>query len=155
ARTHVREARPRGAIPAARSGEIDPKHAQIMGAFLAATQSGDLEAMKRLLAHDVRIVTDGGGKVRAATKVVEGADHAVRLIVEATRKRPDSWWRPEFTIRFATVNGQPGMIVEAPEGPVQTTAFEIAGDVIKALYVVRNPEKLRHLASTMPPPPHV
>jgi RNA polymerase sigma-70 factor, ECF subfamily len=36
--------------------------------------------------------------------------------------------------------------VDAPEGPVQTTAFEIEGDVIKALYVVRNPEKLRHLA---------
>jgi RNA polymerase sigma-70 factor (ECF subfamily) len=41
--------------------------------------------------------------------------------------------------------------VDAPEGPVQTAAFEIDGGVIRALYVVRNPDKLRHLAA---PPPH-
>ena len=57
------------------------------------------------------------------------------------------WWRDDFTTRFATINGLPGVIVEAPEGPVQTAAFEIEGDVIRALYVVRNPDKLRHLAS--------
>ena len=50
-------------------------------------------------------------------------------------------------MRFATINGLPGVVVEAPEGPVQTTAFEIDGDVIRALYVVRNPDKLRHLAT--------
>ena len=49
-------------------------------------------------------------------------------------------------MRFAAINGLPGVIVEAPEGPVQTTAFEIDGDLIRALYVVRNPDKLRHLA---------
>jgi len=49
-------------------------------------------------------------------------------------------------LRFALVNGLPGVVVDAPEGPVQTTAFEIEGNVIKALYVVRNPDKLRHLA---------
>ena len=46
----------------------------------------------------------------------------------------------------AVHNGLPGLIVDAPEGPVQTAAFEIEGDVIQALYVVRNPDKLRHLA---------
>src|SRR5262249_5766881 len=51
ARAHVRAARPRGATaPPARSGEIDPKHAQLMSAFLVATQSGDLEALTQLLA---------------------------------------------------------------------------------------------------------
>jgi RNA polymerase sigma-70 factor (ECF subfamily) len=39
------------------------------------------------------------------------------------------------------------LFVDGPEGPVQTAAFEIAGDVIRALYVVRNPDKLRHLAA--------
>jgi len=42
-----------------------------------------------------------------------------------------------------------GVIVDAPGGPVQTAAFEIEGDVIRALYVVRNPDKLRHLATTV------
>jgi RNA polymerase sigma-70 factor (ECF subfamily) len=105
ARAHVRAARPRGATPPpARSGEIDAKHAQIMSAFAAAAQSGDLNALMQLLASDVRVVTDGGGKVRAALNVVD-----------------------------------------SPEGPVQTAAFEIEGDQIRALYIVRNPDKLRHL----------
>jgi RNA polymerase sigma-70 factor (ECF subfamily) len=148
ARAHARALRPRGATPPpARPGEIDAKHAQLMSAFAAATQSGDLNALTQLLASDVRIVTDGGGKVRAALKVVEGADEAVRFLVEATRKRADAWWREDFRPRFAIINGLPGIIVEGSEGAVQTAAFEIEGDVIRALYVVRNPDKLRHLAA--------
>jgi RNA polymerase sigma-70 factor (ECF subfamily) len=145
ARAHVRAARPRGAA-LERSGELDPKHAQLMSAFAAATASGDLDALTRMLASDARIVTDGGGKVRSALEVIEGADRAARFMVEVTRKRPGAWWRDDFRVRFATVNGLPGVVVDAPEGVVQTTAFEIEGDVIRALYVVRNPDKLRHLA---------
>jgi RNA polymerase sigma-70 factor (ECF subfamily) len=145
ARADVRAARPRGTAPPA--GEIDAKHAQLMSAFAAATQSGDLNALTQLLASDVRIVTDGGGKVRAALNVVDGADRAARFLVDATRKRPGAWWREDFTLRFATINGLPGVIVDGSEGPVQTAAFEIEGDVIRALYVVRNPDKLRHLAA--------
>jgi len=147
ARTHVRALRPRGgAVPQAHSGKIDQKHAQLMSLFAAATQSGDLKALTQMLATDVRVVTDGGGKVRAALNVIEGADRAAEFLVEVTRKRPDAWWRDDFRPRFAIINGLPGIIVEAPEGPVQTAAFEIEGDLIRALYVVRNPAKLRHLA---------
>src|SRR5215472_369187 len=147
ARAHVRAARPRGATASpTRSGGINAKHAQLMSAFAAATQSGDLNALMQLLASDAHVVTDGGGKVRAALNVIEGAGRVAQFLVDATRKRPDAWWREEFTLRFATINGMPGVIVDAPEGPVQTAAFEIEGDRIQALYVVRNPEKLRHLA---------
>jgi RNA polymerase sigma-70 factor (ECF subfamily) len=142
ARAHVRAVRPRGATQPARSGEIDAKHAQLMSAFVAATRSGDLNALTQLLAGDVRVVTDGGGKVAAALNVLDGADRAARFLVGAARKG----WRDDFTLRFATINGLPGVIVDGPEGPVQTAAFEIDGDVIRALYVVRNPDKLRHLA---------
>ena len=107
--------------------------------------------MTQLLASDVRIVTDGGGKVRAALEVIDGADRAARFIVEATRKRADTWWREDFKMRFAIINGLPGLIVDAPEGPVQTAAIEIEGDVIRAMYVVRNPDKLRHLATSSAP----
>jgi len=149
ARTHVRAARPRGATAQpANPSEIDPKHAQLLSAFTAATRSGDLNALTQLLASDVRVMTDGGGKVRSALKVVEGADNVAKLVVEATRKRPDTWWRDDFRLRFATVNGLPGVIVDAPEGVMQTAAFEIEGGLIRALYVVRNPDKLRHLART-------
>ena len=87
----------------------------------------------QLLASDVRIVTDGGGKVRAALDVIEGADRAAQFLVDVTRKRPGTWWREEFRLRFATVNGMPGVIVDSPRGPVQTAAFEIEGGVIREL----------------------
>jgi RNA polymerase sigma-70 factor, ECF subfamily len=164
ARAHVRAVRPRGALAApaspelrsgesapARSGEIDAKHVRLMSAFAAATQSGDLTALTQLLASDVRVVTDGGGKVRAALDVIDGADRAARFLIDATRKRAGAWWREDFRIRFATINGLPGVIVDAPEGAVQTAAFEIEGDVIRALYVVRNPDKLRHLPAAPRP----
>jgi RNA polymerase sigma-70 factor (ECF subfamily) len=54
-------------------------------------------------------------------------------------------------MRFATINGPPGMVVSAPEGAVQTATFEIEGDVIQAVYVVRNPDKLRHLPAVSSP----
>jgi RNA polymerase sigma-70 factor, ECF subfamily len=144
ARVHVRAARPRGAATSpARSGEINAKHEQLMSAFLAATRSGDLNALKELLATDVRVITDGGGKVRAALDVIDGADQAARFLVDAVRKG----WRSDFRLRFVAINGLPGVVVHGPGGQVQTAAFEIEGDVIRALYVVRNPDKLRHLAA--------
>src|SRR6188474_3215651 len=89
ARAHVRATRPRGATPPpARSGQVDEQHAKLMSAFAAATASGDLDALTQMLASDVRIVTDGGGKVRSALDVIEGADRAARFLVEVTRNAP-------------------------------------------------------------------
>ena len=94
ARASVRAARPRGVTaPPALSGEIDAQHAQLLSAFMAATGSGDLKAPTQLLASDVRVVTDGGGKVRAALNAIDGADRVARFLVDVTRKRPDAWWR--------------------------------------------------------------
>lgn len=143
ARAHVRAVRPRGTTsPSAHLSDIDRKHTQLLSAFLAATRSGDLKGLTDLLAGDVRVITDGGGKVAAALNVLEGADRAARFLLGTARKG----WREDFTIRWAMINGLPGVIVIGPEGPVQTAAFEIEGDLIRALYVIRNPDKLRHLA---------
>jgi RNA polymerase sigma-70 factor (ECF subfamily) len=65
--------------PPTLSGEIDAKHAQLMAAFLTATRSGDLNALMQLLPSDVRVITDGGGKVAAARDVLDGGDRAARL----------------------------------------------------------------------------
>jgi RNA polymerase sigma-70 factor, ECF subfamily len=119
-----------------------------MSAFLAATRSGDLHALTQLLASDVRVITDGGGKVSAALDVLEGADRAARFLIDAARRG----WREDFTLRFVAMNGLPGVVVHGPDGPIQTAALEIEGGVIRALYVVRNPDKLRHLAAA--PLPH-
>ena len=143
ARAHVRDTRPRGATTpsSARSGQVDAKHAELISAFIAATRSGDLRGLTQLLASDVRVVTDGGGKVQAALNVLEGADRSARFLIGAARKG----WREGYTLRFAVINGLPGVIVDSPEGPVQTSAFEIEDGVVRALYVVRNSDKLRHV----------
>src|SRR5579884_1008800 len=142
ARAHVRAVRPRGTAPnPAHSREVDAQHRQLLSAFVAAAHSGDLHALTQLLASDVRVVTDGGGKAAASLNVLDGADRAARFLVGATRKG----WRPDFTLRFAHINGLPGVIVDGSEDPLQTAAFEIEDGAIRALYVVRNPDKLRHL----------
>jgi RNA polymerase sigma-70 factor, ECF subfamily len=145
ARTRVREARPARAIPArAGAGAVDPKHAELVSAFITASRSGDLAALTRLLASDARLVTDGGGKVAAALNVIEGADRVAAFLAGAVRKG----WTDDMTVRFDRINGLPGLIVSGRNGLVQSNAFEIEGDVVKAIYVVRNPDKLRYLASS-------
>jgi RNA polymerase sigma-70 factor (ECF subfamily) len=142
ARSRVREARPAGSLPArAAAGSVDPKHAELLSAFMIASRSGDLDTLKRLLAREARIVTDGGGKVPAALNVIEGAERVAAFLSGVVRKG----WTDDLTVTFDTINGLPGLIVSGPEGLVQTNAFEIENDVIRAIYVVRNPDKLRHL----------
>jgi RNA polymerase sigma-70 factor (ECF subfamily) len=143
ARSRVREARPRGTHAPARaqSSAVDSKHAELLTAFMRASRSGDTSALTSLLASDVKIATDGGGKVAAALNVIQGADRVAAFLVGAVRKG----WSDTFTVRFDSVNDLPGIIVNGPEGVVQTNAFEIEDGRIRAIYVVRNPEKLRHL----------
>jgi len=143
ARTRVRAARPAGAIPARGSpSSPDPRHAQLLSAFMNASRSGDVASLTRLLASDARLVSDGGGKVPAALNVIEGADRVAAFLAGVVRKG----WIDEVSVRVDTINGLPGLIVSGPAGLIQTNAFDIEGDVVKAIYVVRNPDKLRHLA---------
>jgi RNA polymerase sigma-70 factor (ECF subfamily) len=144
ARTRVREARPRGATEAlAPSSVVDGKLSELMSAFITASRSGDVLTLTRLLASDAKVVTDGGGKVAAALNVIEGGQRVAAFLVGVTRKG----WTDDVSFRFETINGLPGVIVSGSRGLVQTTAFEIEGDVVKAIYIVRNPDKLRHLPS--------
>ncbi len=153
ARARVREARPSTAQPARRgelstipqqsaSRSVDPKHAELVSAFITASRSGDLATLTRLLATDARIVADGGGKVSAALNVIEGAERVAAFLAGVVRKG----WTDDTMIRFDLINGLPGLILSTQNGLVQTTAFEIEDDVVKAIYIVRNPDKLRHLA---------
>jgi RNA polymerase sigma-70 factor, ECF subfamily len=142
ARTHVREARPRGTSPVRDRSERS-NHQQLVSAFVNAARSGDLQTLMGLLAADVRLMTDGGGKVPAALNVIEGPDRTARFIVGAVSKG-----LPEGSvIRIAEINGLPGLIVYRPDGSVQSTAFEIVDNLVRAIYAVSNPEKLSHLVA--------
>lgn len=143
ARARVRRARPAGPVPARPAGSpVDAKHAELVAAFVTASRSGDLATLTRLLASDARLVADGGGKAAAALNVIEGAGRVSAFLAGAVRKG----WTDDLTVHVETINGLPGAIVTGAHGIVQTTALELEGDVIKTIYVVRNPDKLRHLA---------
>jgi RNA polymerase sigma-70 factor (ECF subfamily) len=143
ARTRVREARPAGGVPRrSAKATVDPKHEELVLAFITASRSGDLAALTRLLASDARVVTDGGGKVAAALNVIKGGDRVAAFLAGVVRKG----WTDDMTVHIQTINGLPGLIVRGRDGSVQTVALELEGDVINAIYVVRNPDKLRHLA---------
>jgi RNA polymerase sigma-70 factor, ECF subfamily len=142
ARARVREARPESKSPPRHeSSAMDEKHSQLLSAFLSASRSGNVDALTRLLASDAKIVTDGGGKVVAALNVIHGADRVAAFLAGVVRKG----WTEGITIDSAMINGLPGLILRWPDGLVQTNAFEIEGESIKAIYVVRNPDKLKHL----------
>jgi len=135
ARTHVREARPRYAVERERGLEI----AQ---AFFTASRSGDLSALGAMLRADASLHSDGGGKRAAAMGVVQGARRIMQLhkaLAVLFRKHGSQ------LVRTCFINGLPGFVTLESDGEYQTTALEIADGQVAAIYVMRNPDKLRHL----------
>ena len=135
ARTHVREARPRF--------HVDKQHGlELAEAFFAASRSGDMKALGAMLATDVSVHADGGGKRPASMQPIVGFDAVMKFseFLAAQFRKSDS-----KLVRTGLVNGLPGFISLEADGELQTTALEIEDGKITAIYVVRNPDKLRHL----------
>jgi len=134
ARTHVRMERTRYTV--------DHKHGlEIAAAFFQASRGDGLTPLGALLAQDVRFHADGGGKRTAVARVLEGAHLVMRALAAIIRLRRGT---PEL-VRYAFVNGLPGFVTREPDGILQTTALLIEDGLIRAIYVTRNPDKLRHL----------
>jgi RNA polymerase sigma-70 factor (ECF subfamily) len=111
-------------------------------AFFAASRSGDMKALGAMLAVDVSLHADGGGKRPAATEPIFGFD-AVMKVHEylAARFRKNG----SKLVRAGFVNGLPGFITLEADGELSTTALAIEDGKVAAIYVVGNPDKLRHL----------
>jgi RNA polymerase sigma-70 factor, ECF subfamily len=133
ARDHVRQARPRFQVEKQRG-------IALAEAFFTASRSGDMKALGAMLADDVSIHADGGGKRPAATVPIFGFDAVMNLF-----ERLAALLRNSKLVRAGFVNGLPGFITLEADGELQTTALEIEDGKIAAIYVVRNPDKLRHL----------
>jgi RNA polymerase sigma-70 factor, ECF subfamily len=134
-RSHVQAARPRYR-PSAEEA------ARLLAVFKQAAESGNSAGLAAFLADDVVLLSDGGGKRAAALNPIRGADHVIRLFEGLTRKAPPG----EFRLRAAPINGMPGFVVAEPGGGVQTIALDIENGKISAIYLVRNPDKLRGVA---------
>ena len=136
ARQHVRHERPR--FPAS-----DDNREKLFAAFEAVMTSGDVSEFARLLADDAVLYADGGGKRAAVLEPVHGKQNILRLFATIAAQRR---FLRRDQLQRAAINGLPGFVVHAEDG-VQTTAFQAEDDRIVAVYVVRNPDKLQHLAS--------
>jgi len=135
ARVHIEKARPR--FPASREQGM-----RLAAAFAAAAQTGDVATLTKLLAEDAVLYSDGGGKRAAALNPIKGADKIVRFLGGITRK---NLALSSMQVRPATLNGLAGFVLREEDGAIDTLAFEHDGSRIVAIYVVRNPEKLRHV----------
>ncbi len=139
ARRHVAAARPRYPVDAQEA-------ARITHAFFAAARDGDASALAALLAADVAIHSDGGGRVLAVHNVIRGLAKAQRLFAGLRRKYRDV---PLELLRFATIDGLPGYVSRTGGDVLQTTALDIRDGRIAAIYIVRNPDKLTRVAAAL------
>ena len=114
------------------------RQADLVRAFKAAWEAKDIDALIGLLDPGATVIADGGGLVSAALRPVEGGEQIARYLVDLAGRAPGN-----VTFLERTVNGQPGLVAQQDGVTITVFAFDIAGDRIKHIWAVRNPDKLR------------
>jgi RNA polymerase sigma-70 factor (ECF subfamily) len=132
ARRHVTERKPRYDVDIAEQRHITER-------FLDAAAGGDLEGLMALLAPDVDVVSDAGGKAKAPRRVIKGDDKTARFFTGAMRDVGDVP-EPRFVIR--EINGRPGLVLLSKGEPDTVTVLELRAGRIVRVYIMRNPDKL-------------
>jgi RNA polymerase sigma-70 factor, ECF subfamily len=135
ARRHMELGRPRF--------EADRRErAELTARFFEALRDGDVDGLKELLAADVQLSGDGGGKAPALARTVFGADNVARVLASTVPRlaRADVW------LDLRDVNGEPGALVRDRDGKVASTlTLDVLDGRIQTVRSVANPDKLRHL----------
>jgi RNA polymerase sigma-70 factor (TIGR02957 family) len=135
ARRHVEQRRPRFEASREQREELATR-------FFAAAEEGDLEGLEELLAHDVVLHGDGGGKAPALARAVHGRARVARTLMSGLR----AVTRFGLTWRREEVNGQPGALFFDREGKlVSVMILDVAEGQIQGVNSIVNPDKLRHL----------
>lgn len=111
--------------------------------FLAAAGEGDLEGLMSLLAPDVRLVGDSGGKAKAPLRVLETADKVGRFMIGVAEKGGI----PDLSFRFLELNAGPAILVLSGDKPDSVFQLDVLDGRIQSVYIIRNPDKLRSLAA--------
>lgn len=136
ARKHVAERRPRFEVTLADAEDL-------MSRFDQAVKNGEIEKLLACLADHVVLFSDGGGKARALRRPIHGADPVARVLIGAARKFGSATAK-NF---LAFVNGSPGLVTFENERAVRVMALTVeAGGHISQIFVITNPDKLRHLS---------
>lgn len=140
ARDHIMVDRPRFSMEAERSQDITQ-------AFYLASRSGDVQTLQQLLQEDAILHSDGGGKRVSAINCIIGSNRIVRFYQGLLRKHGDM--QPKWS-QAMRLNGAPGWLTVEKDGLLQATSVSIRDGRITDIYVVRNPDKLRHLQHWVP-----
>jgi hypothetical protein len=136
ARRHVARRRPRYQSTREQRDDLSRR-------FFAAVEQGDLAGLEMLLAHDVKLTGDGGGKAPALARSQRGRSRVAHTVI--------NWYRlvariPGLSLRPAEVNGGPGALYLDPQQRlIAVVALDIAGGQITGISSVVNPDKLSHL----------
>jgi RNA polymerase sigma-70 factor (ECF subfamily) len=140
AREHVRARRPRFTSDRSRQRDATER-------FLAAATGGDLNALLELLAPDVTLWTDGGGKVRQALRPVVGAQTVAAWFAAIGTVTYQGIEPADMNAELVGINGGPGVVFSGPSGVVATVTFDFDADGrIAAIHNIANPDKLRVIA---------
>ncbi|MER7491374.1 RNA polymerase sigma-70 factor [Streptomyces pharetrae] len=130
ARKHVDERRSRY--------DVDPvQRRDLTERFLAAAEEGDLTGLMALLAPDVRLVGDSGGKSRAPLRILRSADKVGRFLIGAAEKRGP------MSFRMLEVNGGPAVLAMDGDRPDSVFQLDVLDGRVQSVYIIRNPDKLR------------
>ncbi|MEU4420747.1 RNA polymerase sigma-70 factor [Actinoplanes sp. NPDC024001] len=141
ARGHVRDRRPRFTATPAR-------HRQVTERFFAAAGGGDINTLMELLAPDVTLWTDGGGRVRQALRPVIGAERVAAWLAGVSSRPYEGILIADMTVQVAELNGAPGLVVRGAGRVLATLTVELGEDGrITTIHNVANPEKLRAVSS--------
>ena len=134
AKGHVSEVRPRFATS-------ERKRDDLLEGFLRATSSGDMEGLLALLATDVVLHADGGGKAAAAPNLIHGARNVARGAVGALNKLLPK----NLENRVISINGEAGVVSYLNGKPYSVLTVEVREGRIQSIYIVSNPDKLAHV----------
>ncbi|WP_338930920.1 RNA polymerase sigma-70 factor [Streptomyces netropsis] len=133
ARRHVEEGKPRFAVDPVRQRDLTER-------FLAAATGGSIEELLALLAPDVRLVSDSGGRSKAPLRVIDTADKVGRFLIAVGQGT-----LPEPEFRFMEINGRPGLCVLSQGRPDTVFCLDVEDGHITAIYLMRNPDKIAGL----------
>ena len=134
ARERARQDRPRFQVS-------DYARQRLLERIMAAVRAQNHDALLALFANDATWTADGGGKAKAALKIVRGAEHIARFAIGV--------WRPylaRVTHHYVSINGEPGILVCVDGEPKSAMSIDTDGERILAIYAVLNPDKLKGIA---------
>ncbi|MCG8348466.1 MAG: hypothetical protein MI924_11900 [Chloroflexales bacterium] len=138
----ARRARESLATERARAQPNIQQQQRLLAQFVKTCSGGDMARLVNLLAEDIVLHSDGGGGVQAALHPIFGAQNVARFLLGILRKT-----QPEHSFQATSINGQTGIVLYTGNTSSSVVVFDFTADRLRNLYIVMNPDKLRHVPS--------